>query len=153
MGLVLGWIGLFKKSFHKMKPESYREREIAAVVTGITNAKPDLVRFFAFDLEPIIALFKMHGGKRFLFFSWKTVVEAQTLRDPVMFEIAAHHIRLRLTASDPDNNKYWFGNGRINPKFPLTVEGTDGGEFVLAPMECCMEIVIDPFFDRLKHLL
>jgi hypothetical protein len=136
-----------------MKDKTYNEREIAAVITGITNMQPDLVRFFTFDFEPMITLFKMHGGKRFLFTSWKSMVETQTLRDPVMFEIAAHHLRLRLSARYVDDYKYWYGSGRICPKFPKTVNRAGQSQIISAPMDCCMEIVIDSFYDRLKHLL
>jgi hypothetical protein len=136
-----------------IKEEPYHEREIAAIITGITNTQPDLVRFYIFNLEPMIILFKLHGGKRFLLTSWKSMVEAYALRNPVMFEIAAHHIRLRLSAPDLDDYKYWFGHGRINPTFPMFVNRDGKKEIVLTPMECCMGIVIDPFFDRLKHLL
>jgi hypothetical protein len=136
-----------------IKEGAYNEREIAVIITGIANTQPDLVRFTSFNLEPMITLCKAHGGKRFLLTSWKRMVEVYALRNPVMFEVAAHHIRLRLSAHDPDDQKYWFGNGRINPTFPMSVNRDGEKELVAAPMECCMEIVIDPFYDRLKHLL
>jgi hypothetical protein len=44
-------------------------------------------------------------------------------------------------------------NGRINPTFPMFVSQDGEKELVGAPKEYCMEIVIDPFFDPLQHLL
>jgi hypothetical protein len=143
--------------------DPFHRREIAEIITAVAREESNLVNFVIFPsaFGSALAAFKMivgatHALKKPFFTTWQKHMVLSTLKEPAIFELLASDIVL--SAAGKRDGMFWNGKGRlIDVKVEENMRqlGNLYKEFGLevAPESYFIEIVISPYFDRVKHLL
>jgi hypothetical protein len=110
---------LFSECLAKCQNDAklFHEREIAAVITSVALATPNLLNFQIFPslVAPAIGAFKMiataNGLKKPMFTPWEKFMVVSTLKHIDVFVGLARYIVL--SPRGKENEGFWNGKGRL----------------------------------------